>query len=165
LDFKSVGADFSIAAIAILARFVRITSAANQLLQVAELAVWASNGVNVAVGKSCASIPPLRFFGEDVCFQAFEEVDGGFRTFTSTSLGASIRVDLGADFAIERVEYYNRVDCCRDHIIGARVELLNANMVVIASYTITSNALVTPLIFGTTTTSTTTAPRPVGSLI
>ncbi len=165
MEFQSVGADIAFAVIAVLARYVKITSAANQYLHVSELAAWASNGVNVALEKRCTSIPPLVYYFQDACFLAIDGTSNdnfGFMTYKSESLGAGIEVDLGADFAIERIEYYNRADCCRDQIIGARVELLNANKVVLASQTITSNALVTSLIFGTTTTTTTTPPRPVG---
>ena len=47
-------------------------------------------------------------------------------------------VDLGNIETVSEIVYYNRVDCCQNRIVGARVQLLDSNKDLIAEYTITS---------------------------
>ncbi len=122
-----------------LARFVKITSAANQYLQVSELAVWTSGGVNVAIGKPCTSSPPYE--SGSTCnwaFQGVYSVKNYPNIYHSAELGAFMQVDLGGNFNIVRVDYYNRGLVNAEFIIGARVELMDASSVVLATQTVTT---------------------------
>jgi hypothetical protein len=149
----------------VLARFVKITAASDQILQVAELAVWTADGVNVAVSKPCTATVPW-----DPATTCGLALNGGLRAenypnlYAAQVVGGFMQVDLGGNFNIVRVDYYNRADNDRQRIIGARVELLDASSVVLATQSITTNALITSLSFvpptTTTAASTTTTPPP-----
>jgi hypothetical protein len=136
-----------------LARFVKILSSPNLPLQVGELAVLTAANVNVALNKPCTATPP--YSSNTVCSKAF---DGTYVAQPLNSLyhseepavGTSfLQVDLGANFKIARVDFYNRLasDCCAERAIGNVVELLDANNVVLARRTITTSASSTSLTF------------------
>jgi hypothetical protein len=57
------------------------------------------------------------------------------------------QLDLGIDHQIDRVEFYNRVDCCAANAIGIKVELLSSDNVVYARSYITSDVANTTLKF------------------
>ena len=149
-----------------LTRFVRITAASGQILQVSELAVFTADGTNVARGKPCTATTP--FQAETTCDKAF---DGALRTETYPNMYASnvgggfLRVDLGTSVQVVRVEYYNRGDGATERAVGSRVELMDASSVVLASQTITTSAAMTTLTFATIPTATTTAPQGMLALI
>ncbi len=135
-----------------LTRFVRILNAPNFPLQVGELAVLTATNVNVALNKPCTATPP--YSSNTVCSNAF---DGTYAAQPLNSLYHSeesavtsfLLVDLGANFKIAQVDFYNRLasDCCAERAIGSVVELLDANNVVLARRTITTSAWRTSLTF------------------
>jgi hypothetical protein len=143
---------------------VKITSAQDQILQVSELAVWDVDNVNVALGKPCTSSPPLQPGTTcNLAFQGVYQAESMPRMYHSASNGAFLQVDLGANYAITRVDFYHRIDsCCQSQMNGALIELLDANSKVLASRTIDgpgASASFDFAHFPTTTTSTTTTTK------
>ena len=130
-----------------LTRFVKLsapTTGSDVLLQVAQLAVYSSDA-NVARGKSCSASSGTP------CSVAF---DGTLSARSHPSIYHSanpnsdwMQVDLGGDFKVDRVVYYNRADCCQARIVGTKVELLSANNLVIGRALITTSASSTTLNF------------------
>ena len=129
-----------------LIRYVKI-STSSEVLQVAELAVWTSDNVNVALNKPCTASPHE---GPASCENAF---NGNYYAQEYPSLyhsqdpGAFVQVDLGGNYAIDRIDYYNRAECCQARAVGSKVELLDDNSIVLARKEITSDALSTSLQF------------------
>ena len=132
-----------------LTRYVKITGSSSAVLQVSELAAWTAANVNVALNKPCTA-SPAQDATNSVCSKAF---DGTYspqvfpNIYHSSVFDAFMQVDLGANFKIDRVDYYNRDQCCPERIIGAKVELLDSNNAVLARMFITTNALSTSLKF------------------
>jgi hypothetical protein len=135
-----------------LTRYVKITSAANQMLGVAELAVWTADSVNVALNKPCTASPV--YSADTPCSKAF---DGTYaaQTFpamyhSTDGLASSfLQVDLGADYQIVRVDIYNRAECCQQLLVGAAVELIANNNTKLAQKTISVAAPHTQFAFST----------------
>jgi len=50
-------------------------------------------------------------------------------------------VDLQADSDVSEVVYYNRKDCCRNRIIGAKINLLDSDRLILGTYTFTTGDL------------------------
>jgi hypothetical protein len=134
-----------------LSRFVKITSAADQQLAVAELAVWTADGANVALNKACtASVHST----DTPCSKA---LDGTYAAQNHPALyhsaddqvGAFLQVDLGADHRVVRVDVYNRADCCQQRLVGAVVELIAVNGTKLAQKTISAAAPATQFAFST----------------
>ena len=143
------------------ARYVRIQGArkGDAWLQIAQLAVIDSNGVNVALGKPTTSGSQWPGTTSGVI------VDGDLRSrnhnmqyhsYYNYSTGrwehegeAAVTINLGGDFDITRVVYFNRADCCQDRIIGAKVTLYNMNGAYVADKTISSGQPFTVLDFRT----------------
>jgi uncharacterized protein involved in copper resistance len=90
---------------------------------VAEIKVFRA-GVNVAKGKAVTQ--SSRYAAVSV--PEANLVDERLDTIAHSSCGdaAWLSIDLGGTQNIERIEVYNRADCCSGRTIGARVELLNA---------------------------------------
>jgi hypothetical protein len=133
-----------------LTRFVKITSAADQQLGVAELAVWNADGVNVALNKACTASPVNA--ADTTCTKAF---DGTYSAqsypamYHSAGAGAFLQVDLGADHRVVRVDVYNRAECCQERLVGAIVELIASNSTKLAQKTVSVAASATQLAFST----------------
>jgi hypothetical protein len=111
--------------------------------------VWSADNVNVALNKPCTA-SPAQDPANSVCSKAF---DGTYSPqiypaiYHSSDIGSFMQVDLGANFKIDHVDYYNRGSCCPERIIGAKVEVLDANNIVLARLWITTDALMTSLQF------------------
>jgi len=143
------------------ARYVRVQQArkGDAWLQIAQLAVIDSNGVNVALGKSTSSGSQWPGTNSAVT------VDGDLRSrnhnmayhsYYNYSTGrwehdgeAQVTINLGGDFDITRVVYFNRADCCEWRITGAKVILYDMNGAFVAERTITSSSPLSVLDFRT----------------
>jgi hypothetical protein len=123
-------------------RYVRLSSSQQpssspQRLQASQLAVFTAHGVNIAHGRPCNTSTTN---AETSCTIA---LDGNLQTRSYPDVyvgegvaGEWMTVDLLEDYLVARVEYYNREDCCQHEILGATVELLDANWQPVAQYTI-----------------------------
>jgi hypothetical protein len=132
----------------VLTRFIRITAASNQMLQVAELQAFTPDNVNVALGKSCTATSVYR--PGTHCGLALDGNTSGnidYNFYHSGANGASMQVDLGANHKIVRVVFHNRQSCCAERIIGARVELYSETNVLLARSYINTAAARTSLQF------------------
>jgi len=118
------------------ARFVRVLSG-KKALQISQLVVINNRDENVSVGKfaTASSVYPET--------SASSAVDGfnGPRNFpniyhANTDDESWWMVDLNRNEEIKLIKYYNRLDCCSERILGARVQLLDENKNVVSEYII-----------------------------
>jgi len=144
------------------ARFVRVVSG-KKALQISQLVVINNRDENVSVGKfaTASSVYPGT--------SAALAVDGfnGPRKFpdlyhANTDDESWWMVDLQRSEEIKLIKYNNRLDCCTERILGAKVQLLDENKNVVSEYIINGSghefiiyATVNTSITTTTTTSTT----------
>lgn len=109
-------------------RFLRLTglSGADTNPQVAELQAWiASSGTNVARGRpvvgsgsSYPSLPLSNVTDGNLINNSITHPADGVAT-----LGFYYQVDLGTEYALNRVVLYNRTNCCADRLSNYRVTL------------------------------------------
>ena len=73
-------------------------------------------------------------------FAAKYLIDGNPKTLgiTQNTNGAYMQLDLGADKDISRIVITNRIDCCKDRIKYATVQIKNQTNAEVFSYQITS---------------------------
>jgi hypothetical protein len=127
-----------------LTRFVKVTSASDRSLNLADLQVFPASKVNVALGKSFTASP---VFNNNE-YPGANAVDGDLSNiYHSAGNGGFFQVDLGADFKVVTVDTYARALCCQDRMIGAKVELISSSNVVLARAFVTTSALRTTLTF------------------
>ena len=144
----------------VMARYVRIkaskTAAGSPCLQIAQLVVIDKNGQNVALNKPTQASNP-----NAPQSNAQKAVDGtmGPRTYPDIyhsegipptwqcSRDAYWMVDLGDNFDIIKIIYYNRYDCCQDRANGMTLELLDQNRAVTKSVVFQSQDMVIPFNF------------------
>jgi len=147
--FKKVGQSMP------LARYVRLKYPTGMIqnIQISQLAVF-SNGRNVAKGKQAHSAN--RWQGafnkqaNTISGEASIAVDGVLSTRDYPSIYHSVgdvtgadfwEVDLGDVYPIERIEYYNRKDCCQDRAQGMQMLLLAPNRTQVFLQTMSGNAV------------------------
>jgi hypothetical protein len=112
-----------------------------QCIQISQLAVY-SNGVNVAKNKSVSSANVYSdAYGSGKPEYA---VDGELaqRTYpnvyhSSCRAGDFWVVDLQQEYPVEKVVYYNRVDCCADRAQGMMIDLMDGTKKVLQTLTLT----------------------------
>ena len=143
----------------VTARYVRIKAsqtATNPCLQIAQLVVVDKNGENVALNKPTEATKPNAPESN-----AQKAVDGtmGPRTYPDIyhaegvpptwqcSRDAYWMVDLGDNFDIVKIIYYNRYECCQDRAKGMILELLDQNRAVVRSTIFPSGDMVIPFNF------------------
>jgi len=124
-------------------RFVRVKapSAGDAWLQIAQLQVFDVSGTNVALRKPATA--SSRYAGTSDP-QTAVDGDANPRSYPSIfhsneGAGGWWMVDLGANFNVRRVVYYNRRDCCSNRMNGGLLQLLNAQSVVVAQRVMTEN--------------------------
>ena len=143
----------------VTARYVRIKAsktAAAPCLQIAQLVVVDKNGQNVALNKRTQATKPNQPESN-----AQKVVDGtmGPRSYPDVyhsqgvpptwqcSRDAFWMVDLGDNFDIVKIIYYNRYDCCQERAKGMILELLDQNKAVVKSVVFPSGDMVIPFNF------------------
>jgi hypothetical protein len=127
-------------------RFVQVVAPASgeALLQISQLVVTEEGtNINRARGKSCTA--SSYFPGSAPCSVA---LDGTLSTrnypngFHSANFNNDwFRVDLGANYRVSSVTYYNRADCCPHRSQNARVILLSSTGATLAYRVLTSAAV------------------------
>jgi hypothetical protein len=100
-------------------QYVRITNKPNEFLNIAEIEVYDMNNNNIALNKTVtmSSIFPS--------FEGKLLVDGNRTNFAHTNNGPSefMEINLGSEFVIKSIKIYNRVDCCKERLNGAKLEI------------------------------------------
>jgi hypothetical protein len=123
-------------------RYIRIVNAlqsTSNFIQIGELMVFDVNGNNIALGK------PTTTSGEWKGFSPNNANDNNPKTLFHTANPPKINdfweVDLGQEYNIAHIEYYNRADCCQERIIGCAMNLLNNNRELVEQFNFTSNEM------------------------
>jgi hypothetical protein len=140
-------------------RYAKVWSnPAQGAMQIAQLVVKDTRGVNVAKGKTC-SASSVHSSGATPCSNALDGVES-VRDFPSIYHSANpedtgqalewFLVDLGASYYIPTVVYYNRGPS--DRAVGMLLQLLDSDMVVTGQRTMNTDAVQT-FTFSTTVTS------------
>jgi hypothetical protein len=114
----------------VMVRYVKINiNKNNDCLQISQLAVY-SNGINIAPGKT-ASAPNI-YSSQSVPAKA---IDGTLSTrdypniyHSACRSGDYWLLDLGAEYDVEKIVYYNRRDCCSERANGMVLQIFNNNM-------------------------------------
>ena len=126
-------------------RYVKVAFPSSKIeyIQLSQLAVY-SNGVNVAAGKTTTSSAPY-----DAESSKDKAVDGNLaeRNFpgmfcSMNTADAFWQVDLGQEYSVDSVVYYNRKDCCYDRSAGLLITLMDKNNAVVKTFTCVANDLV-----------------------
>ncbi len=127
-------------------RYVEVLSGNNPdgYLQISQLVVKNSKWVNIARNKpvTANSIKPQ--YSPLFAVDGIEESRN--RTVCYISQGTmkeKFSFDLKADSEVTQLVYYNRKDCCQKRIIGARINLLDANKNILGFYIIKTGDLKT----------------------
>ena len=114
----------------------------NSWIQVSYLAIYNSAGFNISPNVSCTTSSVL----ESISPSCDAALNGAMEPRNASSMyqsqypqGDWFKVDLLEETAVERVEYYNRLDCCLDRAQGSLLQLLDANGVVFAQRTLNSD--------------------------
>jgi hypothetical protein len=111
-------------------RYVKINiNKNNECLQISQLAVY-SNGVNIAPGKT-ASAPNI-YSSQSIPAKA---IDGTLSTrdypniyHSACRSGDYWLLDLGKEYDVDKIVYYNRRDCCSERANGMVVQIFDNNM-------------------------------------
>jgi len=133
-------------------RYARIFSGYN-LLQISQLAVYNSSGVNVALKKTTSASPVLtgykcKFYASgavDGVLMAKDALDCSYKFYSSARTGNSWTVDLGSEHTITKVVYYNRLYNNYGRAVTYTLTLLNAASSVVCSCHTFTSALVQDL--------------------
>lgn len=121
-------------------------------LQIAQLVVKDKDGVNVALNKPTSGSPPwipasntAKAVDGTVSTRSFSDIyhaSGGGQYVCSSS--DYWMVNLQQEYDITSITYYNRADCCSYRAKGMKLQVLDANMVVVLEKIFTTGDMVIP---------------------
>ena len=125
-------------------QFIRIVNASQSVpnfIQIGEVMAFDENGTNVALGKQTISS------GDYPGTMSSNVVDNNtntpFYTANVPKLSDFWEVNLGQEYNLERIEYYNRPDyCCQERIIGCSMNLMNKDREIVDQFKFTSKEMV-----------------------
>ncbi len=118
-------------------RYIKFQYSRVECLNLAEIKVFSSkDGKNIITPNT--RVTKSSDYGDDM-YPVGNFVDGNAYNFVHTSCNDKpwIQVDLGSMINIYKVVIYNRVDCCQNRILGAALQIMRDDNVVIY----TSNAV------------------------
>ena len=118
-------------------RYVEVLSANihDGYLQISQLAIKDSKGVNIAKNMPATASSIWPETSPSSAVDGLEESRDHPKGYISRgTMNEKFSVDLGADSDVSQVVYYNRRDCCQYRIIGARINLIDANKNILGSY-------------------------------
>jgi len=123
-----------------LARFVRIQSA-SEYFQVSYIAVSTPDGKVVSEGKSVSSSCGSCGYpaAPNVVVTGKAEVRAHPGEWHSTGGKDWIEIDLGQDYPVAKVVFYNRADCCQQRANQAQLTILDSNRGLIDSALLNSD--------------------------
>jgi hypothetical protein len=125
------------------------TVATDAFIQITELLVLTSSGVNVALGKNCSA--SSTYSSTNACNFAVDGVTTLGTSFFHSGSGSKgdwFKIDLGGNFPISKIVYYNR-NSNTNRASGSLLQLLDSDGRVFAQRTLTNNLMQT-FIFSTT---------------
>jgi len=115
-------------------RYVRVAypSGVGKCIQIAQIAVY-SGGMNVAIGKTTTASDPY-----SVDSSSGKAIDGTLAPRNYPDIyhskcdpGNFWELDLSQEYPIEKLVYYNRLDCCNDRADGMLVSLMDNNRTIL----------------------------------
>lgn len=131
-----------ITGVGIMTRYVTV-KAGYDYIQIAQLAVYDNNGKNVALNKPTTSSGVYDTIDNNP--DSSYAVDGKMANrpypdiyHSAGGEGSFWTVDLGKEYDITRIVYYNRSDCCDSRSQGMKIELLNSSRTVVGNATISA---------------------------
>jgi len=117
-------------------RYVEVLQNGNTPLQISQLVVKDTNGINIAKNKPVTS---SSFY--EMNFPS-TVVDGEERSrpypemyYSDKNPGNKVTLDLKNDSDVSEVVYYNRLDCCLERSIGVKINLLDSQRNILGTYT------------------------------
>ena len=123
-------------------QFIRIVNATQPVpnfIQIGEVMAFDMNGADVALGKQTISS------GDYPGTMSSHAVDNNPNTaFYSANVPKSSdfwEVNLEKEYNLDRIEYYNRPDCCQERIIGCTMVLMNKDREIVEQFQFTSNEM------------------------
>lgn len=126
-------------------RYVKVSypDGTAQCIQLSQLAVYSGN-VNVAIGKTTTSSTPYSTeSSKEKANDGTLEARNHPNIFHSKcSAGDFWQVDLGQEYSVDSVVYYNRQDCCYDKSAGLLITLMDKNNAVVKTFTCVANDMV-----------------------
>jgi hypothetical protein len=128
-----------------MVRYVKVNNA-KDYIQISQLVVK-SGGENVALKKPTTSLNVYGSAGTDLP-EASKAVDGTLSTRNHPELYNSAgtkddywEVDLGREYPVDSITYYNRKDCCQDRANGMIIHLLSATKTPVKTLQLTGGAV------------------------
>jgi hypothetical protein len=115
-------------------RYVRVAfpNGVGKCIQIAQLAVY-SGGMNVAIGKTTSSSDPYT-----VVTSSGKAIDGTLQSrhypnifHSKCDPGNFWELDLTQEYPVDKLVYYNRLDCCNDQADGMLVTLMDNNRTIL----------------------------------
>ena len=115
-------------------RYVRVAypSGVSKCIQIAQIAVY-SGGMNVAIGKTTTASDPY-----SVDSSSGKAIDGTLAPRNYPDIyhskcdpGNFWELDLSQEYPIEKLVYYNRMDCCNVQADGMLVSLMDNNRTIL----------------------------------
>lgn len=111
----------------ITGRYIRVQYNKGQCLNLAGIKVYQTNGGPDIIKPNMVVEKPSGWNGDEYPGRYF--VDGDLDNFVHTSCAGDetpfVQVDLGAMTTIYKVVIYNREECCRDRVVGARLQIMD----------------------------------------
>jgi len=122
-------------------RWIRVLNNNNTYIQISQIAAFDFNNVNVAYNRPTYSnktyAPSNSGMAVNGDLRARNWMNNLFHSHGGTD--AYWVVDLGTDVVLNRIVYYNRLDCCRDRARGMNIQLQNSAGAQVKMLTIPEN--------------------------
>jgi hypothetical protein len=107
-------------------RIVNSTQSVPNYIQIGELMAFDKNGTNLALGKPTTSSG--HWSSNYAPSKATDnQKNTSFHSAKPPTENDFWEVDLGKEYNLSRIDYYNRHNCCQERIIGCTMHLLNKN--------------------------------------
>lgn len=107
--------------------YIRVEHTKNVVIHLSQIAVFDVTNTNVALNKPCSNSEAWSI-GKSECWKA---IDGSYEMrafpdmFHSRQNKGWMEVDLQGGFTIQRIEVWDRKDCCHERMEGHIVKFLN----------------------------------------
>ena len=122
----------------VMVQFVRMNNnAKGNPLNIAEVEVY-SGGVNVALNKATSDKGGMCCGAKNsngVNGRKQTSWNAGIYFHTHGGTGKWWEVDLGQGYVVDEIKIYNRQNCCKDRIIGSKIELRDPSGTVVSTIT------------------------------
>lgn len=124
-------------------QFIRIVNASQSVpnfIQIGELMVFDENGKNIALGKKTTASGQWPGYSPGNALD--NNPNTSFHTANPPSLYDFWELDLGQEYNISHIEYYNRADCCQERILGCSMNLMNKDREMVEQFQFTSKEMI-----------------------